>query len=218
MTWRRGYGETGGGSAPLTDGWQLYDTLDFAGVTPAASMTVSGQTVTMSSTTNWSAVASGIRCTPSTAGTDLDVALDTWLGAGWQTWSWLLIVDFTNTSMTAGIDTWCVIGAVVQRVNISTTAADVYLDGASVAGASSSITGANIEAMALLVQDRCVSVYTSTTTDPEYADLTFQGSSTRGGLSNSTAESGRVLRLGTTHTGDLTVRRIRALRRSQVAL
>lgn len=209
--------QTAPASVVLTDGWQLYDTLDFAGVTPAASMTVSGQTVTMSSTTNWSAVASGIRCTPSTSATDLDVALDTWLGAGWQTWSWLLIVDLTNTSMTAGIDTWCVIGAVVQRGQISTTLAEIFLDGASLAGASSSITGADVEALALLVQDRCVSVYTSTTTDPEYADLTFQGSSTRGGLSNSPTESGRLLRLGTTRTGDLTVRRIRALRRSQVA-
>lgn len=216
MSWRQGYGETGGGGAALTDGWQLYTTLDFAGVTPAASMSVGGKTVTMSSTTNWTGVATGLRCTPSTAGTDIDTSLDDWLGAGWPAWSWLIICDLTNTSMTAGIDTFCVIGAVVQRVNISTTAADVYLDGASVTGATASITGSAIEALALLVQDRCVTTYTSTTTDPDYGDLTFQGSSTRGGLSNTATETGRTLRLGTTHTGDLIVRRFRAYRRSQV--
>lgn len=216
MTWRRGYGESGGGGTALTDGWQLYTTLDFAGVTPAASMTVGGKTVTMSSTTNWSGVATGLRCTPSTAGTDIDTSLDAWLGVGWQTWSWLIIVDLTNTSMTAGIDTLCVIGTVVERVELTTTGAVMYLDASSVAGAGGALTGANVEALALLIQDRCVSGYTSTTTDPSYGDLTYQGVAARGGVSSSTTETGRTLRLGTTHTGDITLRRFRAYRRSQV--
>lgn len=203
-------------------GWVLVRSLSFAGVTPAVSMSVpdsvtgDSYTVTLTTATDWTAVADGIRFQPVTAGCNVDIALDTFLGATWQQARVLICWDLTITTLTGTSIVVLALADGTDVYNLTEPAAfTLYVGGAS--GTNGAITATSQRVLAMIPETTGGVFFRSQTADAEYAALTLLGQACYARNSATWPLTGLTTRIGLNEPGgsslDVTIEGVRVYAR-----